>query len=128
MEQPISARFDSYFVRSRFLLSLPLPFPPSPVFLASNRQNEIWGRDQDQACLYSQTKNLILQRDFKKECFHDSAHPRVVRNLMCSGSEQSQTGRSVEGEFHLKSDLSLFYTSAIKSCLVWILFCSGVEF
>ena len=28
MEQPISARFDSYFARSRFLLSLPLPPPP----------------------------------------------------------------------------------------------------
>ena len=28
IEQPISARFDSYFARSRFLLSLPLPPPP----------------------------------------------------------------------------------------------------
>ena len=27
MEQPISTRFDSYFARSRFLLSLPLPPP-----------------------------------------------------------------------------------------------------
>ena len=49
MEQPISARFDSYFARSRFLLSFhPLPSPPpSPYFLSSNRQNEIWGRDHN---------------------------------------------------------------------------------
>ena len=44
MEQPISARFGSYFARSRFLLSH--PFPPPPI-LCSNCQNKIWGRDQE---------------------------------------------------------------------------------
>ena len=48
IEQPISSRFDSYFARSRFLLSLPLP-PPlffCPRTAKMRSGDEIKGSDE----------------------------------------------------------------------------------
>ena len=68
-----------------------------------------------------------------KQLIDDSAHAQVLRNLICVPARNKAnfggfTRRSVEGEFHLKKYLSLFYTLVIRNRFVWIIFYSGVGF
>ena len=76
------------------------------------------------------TKNYGLK--ILKGFFHGSAHARVLRNLICVPARNKPISEVLHGEvskvdFILKN-LSLYYTSVIRNCFVWIIFYSGVGF